>query len=71
MNPKKEEDLFLISQAAVDKIDSLIGTLNLAVSEILEARPVRDHRPYFTGHQERYDEEIGEVIYKGNLTDHF
>lgn len=50
-----EERFFLITQADVDKIDALIGALNLALGEILENRPVRDHRAEHMTAQREYD----------------
>ena len=34
---RSRESYFLISQDDVDKIDSLVGALNLAITEILES----------------------------------
>lgn len=66
-----QERLFLVSQSDIDKIDSLVGALNLAITEILEGRPVRDPCPERGAAQADYDEQVGEVIFRGNLLDHW
>ena len=66
---KTEETLFLVSQADIDKIDSLTSALNLAISEILEGRPVQDHRYRRIKAQAEYDDQVGEVIYRGDPRD--
>jgi len=69
---KAEESYFLISQADVEKIDSLVGALNLAISEILESRPVEDNRAERKERQRKYDSEVSDVIYyRGDLRNHF
>jgi hypothetical protein len=66
-----EERYFLVSQGAIDKIDALVGALNLAITEILEARPVRDYRAENVEFQQAYDEQVGDVIYRGDLLDNW
>ena len=65
---ESDEQFFLVSQTDIDKIDALTSALNLAITEILEGRPIRDHRRGQA--QARYDDQVGEVIYRGDLRDH-
>lgn len=53
---------FLVSQEDLYKIDCLIGSLNLAVTEILERRPIRDHSLDPTPAQDEYDAYIASNI---------
>jgi hypothetical protein len=53
---------FLVSQEDLYKIDCLIGCLNLAITEILERRPVRDHSRDPTPAQEEYDAQVANLI---------
>jgi hypothetical protein len=62
------ERYFLISQDALDRIDALVGALNLAISEILEAHPVIDRERRDA--QQEYDAKIAEVVYDGDLRGH-
>jgi hypothetical protein len=62
--PKLEfEDYFLVSQEDIYKIDCLIGALNLAVTEILERRPVKEKRWAPMPAQNDYDDQISKIIY--------
>ena len=58
-----EARFFLVSQADLDKIDALTGALNLAITEILEGRPVRDHREERMDAQLAYDELTNQYLY--------
>jgi len=58
-----DESYFLISQEDVYKIDNLIGALNLAITEILESRPIHDHRTDRTVLQQQYDELVTPYLY--------
>jgi hypothetical protein len=62
--PKKYdfETYFLISQEDLYKIDSMLGALNLAITEILERRPVKERRWAETPAQWDFDEHINSVI---------
>ena len=60
---------YLVSEDDIYKIDCLIGALNLAVTEILEWRPVKHDLWRTTPAQSAYDEEVGQVIYRGDLRD--
>lgn len=71
MKTQRRESYFLVSQGQIDKIDSLIGALNLAVSEILESCPVRDQRAERMEAQLDYDERIGDVIYPNHSRSSF
>lgn len=62
--PSSDERLFLVSQADIDKIDALTSALNLAITEILENRPIRDHRANNTRSQTAYDEQVSEILYR-------
>ena len=62
MKRKEIQSYFLISQKDLYKIDSLIGCLNLAITEILERRPVRDHSSEPTPAQDEYDAHIESLI---------
>ena len=62
---------YLISQAEVDKIDDLVSALNLAIAEILENQPFQELQLQSTEAQNDYDDKVGGVIYRGNLSDHF
>jgi hypothetical protein len=57
------EKYYLVSQGQIDKIDSLIAALGLAVAEILERRPVRSPSES-TAAQDDYDDAIGNIIYR-------
>jgi len=61
--------LYLVTQADIDKIDALIGVLNLAITEILEARPVRGPRAGGTAAQVEYDEQIAKILYRDDPRD--
>lgn len=61
------ETYYLISQTEIDKIDSLIGALNLAISEILEGRPIMDRRAERTCAQADFDEQVGPNLHQGEL----
>jgi hypothetical protein len=62
--PKLEfENYFLVSQEDLYKIDCLIGALNLAVTEILERRPVKEKRWAPMPAQNDYDDQISKIIY--------
>jgi len=72
MNQKTKLDLeryYLVHQSEIDKIDALVGALNLAITEILEWRPVRREPFRSTPAQTTYDDEIGKVIYREDWTD--
>jgi len=61
-NKKDWENYFLVSQDDLYKIDGMIGALNLAITEILERRPVKEKRWEGTPAQWDYDERINAVI---------
>lgn len=63
------ERYYLVHQSEIDKIDALVGALNLAITEILERRPVRREPFRPTPAQTAYDDEIGKVIYREDWTD--
>ena len=65
------ENYFLVSQDDIYKIDCLIGALNLAVTEILERRPVKEKRFGAMPAQNDYDDQISKIIYgeQANLFD--
>ena len=60
---KSGDGYFLVSQEDVDRIDSLINALALAIMEILESRPVLDLRSERTVLQQQYDELIAPHLY--------
>lgn len=57
------ETYFLVSQQDLYKIDGMIGALNLAITEIMESRPVKDRRWETTPAQWDYDERINAIIH--------
>jgi hypothetical protein len=59
---------FLVSQDDIDRIDALVGALNLAINEILEAHPIIDRERMDA--QREYDAKVAEVVYDGDLRDH-
>lgn len=72
MDPKLKldtEQYYLVHQCEIDKIDSLVGALNLAITEILEWRPVRKDAWRTTPAQNAYDREVGDVLYRHEQTD--
>lgn len=72
MDQKLKLDLeryYLVHQSEIDKIDALIGALNLAITEILEWRPVRREPFRPTPAQTTYDDEIGKITYREDWTD--
>jgi hypothetical protein len=64
---KREKELFLISQEEIDRVDHLVGALNLAITEILEGQPIRDRRGTQTPAQSDYEDAVSEVLYRGDL----
>ena len=60
---KAKESYFLVSQEAIERIDTLVSALGLAISEILQSRPVRDDGDERTELQQRYDELIMPHLY--------
>jgi hypothetical protein len=72
MDPKLKLDLeqyYLVHQSEIDKIDSMVGSLNLAITEILEWRPVRKDPWRTTPLQNAYDREVKDVIYRDEQID--
>lgn len=72
MDPRLKLDLekyYLVHQSEIDKIDSLVGALNLAITEILEWRPVRNDPWRHTPAQNTYDREVGDVIHRNDQID--
>jgi hypothetical protein len=63
--PPPDERYFLVAQSAIDRIDALVGALNLAITEILEAMPVRDYRDLHIDYQDDFDRKVGDVVYRG------
>lgn len=63
------EKYYLVHQSEIDKIDALIGALNLAVSEILELRPVKSDLWRATPAQDDYDDQVGKIIYRDDPVD--
>ena len=66
-----QDEHYLISLSDIEKVDALISALDLAVTEILQGRPVQDRRSEFKHAQLEFDDLTSEVIYRGNLSDHF
>lgn len=72
MEQKQKLDLeqyYLVHQCEIDKIDALVGALNLAITEILEWRPVRKDPWRATPLQKAYDREVGEIIHRNDPID--
>jgi hypothetical protein len=57
------EKYFLVSQAQTYKIDCMVGALNLAITEILERRPVKYDLWQTTPAQNEFDRQVGDIIY--------
>jgi hypothetical protein len=55
---------FLVSQEDLYKIDSLIGALNLAITEILEKHPIRNDPDQSTSAQDDLDRQLEMIFYK-------
>jgi hypothetical protein len=62
MRREPNQRYFLVTQDDLYKIDCMLGVLNLALSEILERRPVDDHSGDPTPAQDEYDEHINAVV---------
>ena len=55
------QNYYLVSQEDVDRIDSMLGILNLAVGELLESKCLRDPPDDFPACEE-FDAHMEEVL---------
>jgi hypothetical protein len=60
-SPKK--DLFLVTEDDLFKIDCMLSALNLAITEILERRPVREKLWEATPAQDDFNHQLSEYLY--------
>lgn len=60
---------YLVHRSEIDKIDALVSALNLAITEILEWRPVKSDPMRTTPAQNAYDKEIADIIYRNEQID--
>jgi hypothetical protein len=65
------ERYFLVSQEQIYKIDCMVGALNLAITEILERRPVKYDVWQATPAQNKFDRQVGDIIYGDDPHDDF
>lgn len=64
LGKRPEKQYFLVSQDDIYKIDCMVGALNLAITEILERRPVSEKLWAETPAQDDFNEQVGEIIYR-------
>ncbi len=66
---RADKEYFLVSQDDIYKIDCMIGALNLAITEILERRPVSEKLWQTTPAQDDFNQQVGEIIHRENPLD--
>jgi hypothetical protein len=64
-----DREYFLVSQDDIYKIDCMVGALNLAITEILERRPIREKLWETTLAQDDFNQQVGEIIHREDPID--